>query len=210
MQKGSRVELFERIRRDRREEGVSIRRLAERHRVHRRTVRQALADAVPPQRRTPRRRAPVLGPYQEVIRDWLEADRQLPRNQRNTAHRVWERLVDVYDAAVGESTVRTFVAAVRAENATGVAVVTVAQTHPPGQEAEVDFGEVRGFIDGTLEKLYLFVLRLSHSGKAVHVGYANQAQESFLDGFVTAFDRLGGVPVRVRLDNLKPAVIRGE
>jgi transcriptional regulator with XRE-family HTH domain len=39
----SRVELFEQIRRDRRIEGLSIRELAERHRVHRRTVRQALA-----------------------------------------------------------------------------------------------------------------------------------------------------------------------
>ena len=27
-------------------------------------------------------------------------------------------------------------------------------------------------------------MRLSHSGKAVHIGYANQAQESFLDGHV--------------------------
>ncbi|MDQ4104388.1 MAG: helix-turn-helix domain-containing protein [Actinomycetota bacterium] len=38
----SRVELFEQIRRDRRIEGLSIRELAERHRVHRRTVRQRL------------------------------------------------------------------------------------------------------------------------------------------------------------------------
>ena len=40
----SRVELFEQIRRDRRLEELSIRELAERHRVHRRTVRQALAS----------------------------------------------------------------------------------------------------------------------------------------------------------------------
>ena len=39
----SRVELFEQIRRDRRVEDLSIRELADRHRVHRRTVRQALA-----------------------------------------------------------------------------------------------------------------------------------------------------------------------
>ena len=44
----SRVELFEAIRRDRRREGLSIRELAVRHRVHRRAVRQALASAVPP------------------------------------------------------------------------------------------------------------------------------------------------------------------
>ena len=45
----SRVELFERIRRDRRD-GVSIRELSRRYGVHRRTVRQAISDAVPPKR----------------------------------------------------------------------------------------------------------------------------------------------------------------
>ena len=45
---GSRVELFEAIRRDRRVEALSIRELAERHKVHRRAVRQALASALPP------------------------------------------------------------------------------------------------------------------------------------------------------------------
>jgi DNA-binding GntR family transcriptional regulator len=50
---GSRVELFEAIRRDHRREELSIRALAERHGVHRRTVRQALANAVPPERKTP-------------------------------------------------------------------------------------------------------------------------------------------------------------
>ena len=46
----SRVELCERIRRDHREEGLSIRTLARRHHVHRRTVRQALASALSPHR----------------------------------------------------------------------------------------------------------------------------------------------------------------
>ena len=46
------MEQFERIRRDARDEGLSIRALAERHKVHRRTVRAALADAVPPRRKT--------------------------------------------------------------------------------------------------------------------------------------------------------------
>jgi hypothetical protein len=52
-QVGSRVELFEAIRRDRRTEGLSIRELAERHKVHhRRAVRQALASASPPHARS--------------------------------------------------------------------------------------------------------------------------------------------------------------
>jgi len=44
------VELFERIRRDSREEGVSTHGISRRHRVHKRTVRQALRSALPPPR----------------------------------------------------------------------------------------------------------------------------------------------------------------
>lgn len=50
---GSRVELFEQIRRDHDREGLSIRALAERHGVHRRTVRQALESPLPPARKKP-------------------------------------------------------------------------------------------------------------------------------------------------------------
>jgi len=41
MKEMSRVEQFERIRRDARDEGLSIRALSDKYRVHRRTVRQA-------------------------------------------------------------------------------------------------------------------------------------------------------------------------
>jgi transposase len=43
----------------------------------------------------------------------------------------------------------------------------------------------------------------------VHRVYASQAQETFLDGHVTAFEVTGGLPWRhVRYDNLSPAVAR--
>ena len=70
----SRVEQFERIRRDARDEGLSIRELAEKHQVHRRTVRFALADATPPARRVAVRAAPALGPHAATVRGWLIAD----------------------------------------------------------------------------------------------------------------------------------------
>jgi hypothetical protein len=82
------VELYERIRRDSRE-GLSVRALAGKHRVHRRTVREALSSAVPPGRKTPERVSPVLGRWEPVIRAWLVADRGVPRKQRHTARRVW-------------------------------------------------------------------------------------------------------------------------
>ncbi len=203
------MEQFERIRRDRRDEGLSVRALADRHRVHRRAVRQALIDAVPPPRKTPTRAAPVLGRYVETVRGWLIADLAAPRKQRQTARRIWQRLVEEEGARVGESSVRNLVARLKVEIGADRRQVMVPQTHPPAAEAEVDFGEFTASIAGQVTKLYMFCMRLSHSGKAFHFAYANQTQESFLDGHVRAFQAFGGVPVgMIRYDNLKPAVIR--
>ena len=151
----------------------------------------------------------MLGPYEATIRGWLVADLTAPRKQRHTARRVWQRLLDEQGAVVAESSVRQLVARLRVEIDGGRTQVMVPQTHPPAQEAEVDFGEFQAVIAGVVMKLFMFCLRLSHSGKAVHIAYANQSQESFLDGHVRAFVALGGVPVgMIRYDNLTPAVIR--
>ena len=145
----SRVELFEQIRRDRRTGGSSIRELADRHRVHRRTVRQALAGAVPPPRKAySQRPRPAVDRYRDVIDGWLLADRDAPRKQRHTARRIWQRLVAERGARVGESTVGKYVAAVRRELGGGVAQVTVPQTHRPGAEAEADFGKLHIWLEG--------------------------------------------------------------
>ncbi len=203
------MEQFEHIRRAAREEGLSVRALARRYGVHRRAVRQALADAVPPVRKTPVRSAPVLGAHVDTVRRWLVADVAAPRKQRHTARRVWQRLIDEQGADVAESSVRALVARLRLEVGSGRKLVTVPQTHGPAQEAEVDFGEFQSEVDGEATKLWMFVLRLSHSGKAVHLAYGNQAQESFLDGHVKAFAALGGVPTgMIRYDNLTAAVVR--
>ena len=74
MAKRSRVELFEQIRKVHEREDVSVRELARRFRVHRRTVREALASAVPPARKGPPPRPSVLDPWKPLIVGWLEAD----------------------------------------------------------------------------------------------------------------------------------------
>jgi transposase len=205
----SRVELFEQIRRDQRAERSSIRELADRHHVHRRTVRQALASAVPPPRKAyPRRPRPAVDPYAGLIDGWLLADRVAPRKQRHTARRIWQRLVAEHGATLAEVTVSRYVARRRAELGLDRVEVAVPQAHLPGAEAEVDFGEFQASIAGIVLKLWMFVMRLSCSGRAFHAAFATQAQEAFLEGHVLAFEYFGAVPGRVRYDNLKPAVVR--
>ena len=206
---GSRVELFEEIRRDRRVEALSIRELAERHRVHRRAVRQALASPLPPPRKEYVARArPAIDPWATVIDVWLIGDQDVHRKQRHTARRVWQRLVAEHGATLSEVTVSRYVSRRRVELDLVTVEVCIPQTHQPGAEAEVDFGEFYATIGGESVKLWMFVMRLSHSGRAFHVAYGTQAQEAFLEGHVLAFQHFGGVPGRVRYDNLKPAVTR--
>ncbi|SDY93270.1 hypothetical protein SAMN05661080_05064 [Modestobacter sp. DSM 44400] len=104
------MEQFEGIRRDHRDEGLSIRALAIKHKVHRRAVRQALADATPPPRKAPVRVAPLLGPHVATVRGWLVADLAAPRKQRHTARRIWQRLLEEEGVTVAESSVRALVA----------------------------------------------------------------------------------------------------
>jgi transposase len=212
---GSRVELFAAIRWDFQREGLAIRALARKYDVHRRTVRQAIASAVPPPRKVSVRQAPVLDEVRGLIDAMLRGDLAAPRKQRHTAQRVFERLCDEYGAAVSYSYVAKYVRRrrpeieaedrSRAESLAGF----VPQAKEPGREAEVDFGDVSVELAGEISRCFMFGFRLSCSGKGVHRVFASQAQEAFLEGHVAAFETVGGVPRgHIRYDNLSPAVAK--
>ena len=205
---GSRVETFEQIRRDRDREGLSIRALAERHGVHRRAVRQALASPLPVARTRPEGRpAPKLGSYRGLIDEWLIADRDAPRKQRHTAHRVWERLGEEHGAVVSERAVRKWVAHRRRELGEPPAGM-VPLVHDPGVEAEVDWGEAVVVLRGARTKVFIFHMRACHSGGAFAMAFPRETQQAFLEAHAAAFDWFGGVFQTVRYDNLTAAVTK--
>ena len=198
---GSRVEQFEQIRRDRDREGLSLRALAVRHGVHRRTVKQALVSPMPPAKRAPvGRPAPKLGPYRSVIDGWLEGDRAAPRKQRHTARRIHRRLVDEHGADVAESTVRQYVRARKRAMGFAVGEVFVPQVHAPGVEAEVDWGEALVVLGGVSVKVHLFVMRASFSGAAFCQASLVETQQAFLELHVQAFEWFGGVFAEIRTE----------
>ncbi|MDG9710590.1 MFS transporter [Streptomyces sp. DH10] len=91
----------------------------------------------------------------------------------------------------------------------GVVHAFIPQSHRPGAEAEADFGDVKVRLAGEQVTCFVFAMRLSYSGKAVHRVFASCGQEAFLEGHVHALSVLGGVPTgKVRYDNLRSAVSR--
>jgi transposase len=79
----SKVDLCAAIRRDSRA-GLSVRGLARKYQVSRRTVRSALSSAWPAPRKPLPPRPSKLDPFKPVIDDILRADLDAPRKQRHT------------------------------------------------------------------------------------------------------------------------------
>jgi transposase len=209
----SKVDLYAAIRRDVRA-GMSNRAVQRKYGVGFRTVKAAMESVWPEPRKQLPPRKTRLDAFKPVIDQMLRADLDAPRKQRHTVKRIFDRLLDEHGAAeVTYPMVRAYVAArrpqIRIEAGRGPLNAFIPQTHLPGAEAEVDFGDVTIRLAGEQVKVFLFAMRLSYSGKAVHRIFASCGQEAFFEDHVHALSVLGGVPCgKVRYDNLRAAVAR--
>lgn len=138
--------------------GLSKRELCREAGVSWKTLEKVLGHAKPPgYRRSAPYPEPKLGPYVGRIEEILIADRALPKKQRHTAQRIFERLVEEgYEG--GYTQVREKVAHLR--RASGEVFVPL--RHDPGT-AQVDVGEALVNAGGQLRKAHFFVLALPHS-----------------------------------------------
>ena len=198
------VDVYLRVRRAVMVEGMSVREAARTFGLHRDTVRKMLTYSVPPgyQRQTPPRR-PKLEPFTGVIDHILDEDHQVPKKQRHTAKRIFERLRDEYGFDGQYTIVKDYIR----EHRRQTREMLVPLSHLPGH-AQCDFGEALVIIGGVQQKAHCFVIDLPHSDGCYVKAYPSETTEAFLDGHVSAFAFLGGAPQSILYDNTRLAVAR--
>ena len=76
----------------------------------------------------------------------------------------------------------------------------------PADGGTFDFGEAFVILGGRETKVHLGCLRLDYSSQYFVCALPTERQEALFECHLRGFAYLGGVPGRMRYDNLKPAV----
>jgi transposase len=165
---------------------------------HRNTVGNIKKEA--PLKEKPEREPPPhpLDPHRAWITDKLA--------EKLSFVRIAEDLRELQGYAGGYNALRRYVKSRRLKPK-GEAY-TVLHT-APGEEAQVDFGYFGLTPDNTgkRRKTWVFVMTLGFSRLGFYCHAYDQSVATFIDCHEQAFAHFGGVPARVKIDNLKAGVI---
>jgi len=170
-------------------EHLTMRQIAEKLRMGRKTVTRILAGDQAPRPRKPAK----IAPYERLIGEWYKDTPAL------MAIQVLNRLRS-YGYTGGYGTVKLATMELRKKRPQAFFELAFL----PGEESQTDWMEWK--IGST--PVYGFVYVLAWSRYAVLHFYPRQSLEFFLDGHIRAFHHVGGVAHRHRYDNLRLVVLQ--
>jgi transposase len=156
-------------------------------------LKASLPERIPPQNRS------SVETYRELVEKWEKVNVEVAAMHQRLSERgytgsyaaVW-RFVRRLKRNVGRD-------------------VTVRVETKPGEEGQVDFGYAGLMIDpetGKLRKTWVFVMTLAWSRHQYVEFVWDQKIATFLRCHRNAFEFFGGAPERVRIDNLKSAILK--
>ena len=185
-------------RRDR--QGVPHARIARALGVDRGTVaKYARQEDCSPRPRKDRRYGRKTDAFEHVIDRWLEADRMMPRKQRHTAKRVYDRLVAEHGFDGSYSGVRRYVKAWREANREASDGYLRLEWDPGVMQ--VDFGVALADVAGRERSVHFLVASLPYSNMRYAVAMPGENAECLCAGLSMVFERMGGVPAVLIMDN---------
>jgi len=148
---------------------------------------------------------PVLGEHIPLINEWLEQDELEPRKQRHTITRIYNRLRKEQGYQGSYSTVKQYVNR-KKDQMQKYQESFLPLSHPPGH-AQADFGKFKYYdASGETHKGYALILSFIYSNSGWMQVFPSENQECLLTGLKRIFSHIGGVPIRIRFDNMTSAV----
>lgn len=150
---------------------------------------------------------PVLGAYIPIIDEWLEQDEREPRKQRHTITRIYNRLQKEHGFKGSYSTLKQYVNR-KKDQMRKYKESFLPLSHPPGH-AQVDFGDFKYYdsLDRNCEG-HALIVTFPYSNSGLMQVFPSENQECLLTGMKRIFYHIGGVPIRVRCDNMSTAVVQ--
>ena len=148
---------------------------------------------------------PVLGAYIPIINEWLEQDEREPRKQRHTIMRIHHRLQNEHGYKGSYSSLKQYVSR-KKDLMQKYRESFLPLAHPPGH-AQVDFGQFKYYdAHGRDCEGHALVVTFPYSNSGWVQVFESENQECLLTGLKRIFYHIGGVPLRVKCDNMSTAV----
>lgn len=178
-------------------QGEAIRDIAASLKCHRNTVRNILSRECLMDKQT-RERSSYFSSYKDRIKTLLDSD--------ISRLRIWEILKGE------QGSIKSYIALcsyIRRQFPKHKESYVVQQTQP-GEEAEVDFGYLGKVTTsgGVVKKIWGFVMVLAYARHAFYGIAFDQSVATFIALHTGAFSFFGGIPKRIKYDNLKAAVLK--
>lgn len=166
---------------------------------HRNTVRNVLGRDNVIEKQT-REKTSGFTPYESPIKAWLAKD--------ITRLRIHEMLTQQYGVSEKYDSLCKYI---QKQFPKPVAAYGV-QIHESGESAEIDFGEVGRFPgpDGRIVRTFGLAVILPFSRLDYYAICFDQKLETLITELENAFAYFGGVPKRLKVDNMKTAVLKNQ
>ena len=180
------VEIYEEIRRCREKYGYGQRKTARLLKVSRNTVKKYWDGSTVPWERkqgSGHKNDVLTDGHLKFIDECLEEDKQAPKKQRHTAHRIYTRLCEEKGYKGCESAVRAAVA----ERRKRITNCFVPLAYDPGESMQIDWGETTVFLKGVKTKVNIWCMRECYSADIFVMAFMRQNEESFLEGILNGF-----------------------
>ncbi len=166
---------------------------------HRHTVANVLQRENFIEKQT-RSKGSLFDPYQQQVKEWIQ--------KKTSILRQFEMLTETYGIKSTYVNLCKYIQArfPKQQEAFGVQITA------PGEVAEIDFGYLGMFpgLSGHPVKTYGLAVILPYSKLDFYAICYDQKLETLITGLENAFSYFGGVPKRLKVDNMKTAIAKNQ